>query len=71
MKAAAGDKIVVKGRHLGDPNRDGEIIAVEGKDGEPPYRVRWQFDGHEGLFFPAADATVEHRSAGRKSSSSL
>jgi hypothetical protein len=60
MKASVGDRIIVKGLQLGEPYRDGEILAVEGSDGAPPYQVRWEADGHVRLFFPGADAIVEH-----------
>ena len=60
MKAAVGDKIVVKSHHVGDPDRDAVVLEVRGADGEPPYQVRWADDGHEGLFFPGSDATVVH-----------
>jgi len=60
MRAAVGDKIVVKGHHVGDHDRKAVILAVEGPDGGPPYLVRWNDDGHEGVFFPGSDAIVEH-----------
>ena len=60
MRAAVGDKIVVERHHVGEPHREAEILAVEGEDGAPPYRVRWEDTGHEGLFFPGSDATVVH-----------
>ena len=60
MRAAIGDKIVIRGHHVGDADRDAVILAVEGPDGAPPYRVRWSADGHEGVFFPGEDASVEH-----------
>jgi hypothetical protein len=63
MHANVGDRIVVRGHHVGDTDRRGEIVEVHGADGAPPYVVRWS-DGHEGLFFPGPDATVEHESAG-------
>lgn len=59
VKANEGDRIIVRGHQVGHPNREGQIIEVHGADGEPPYVVRWS-DGHEGLFFPGSDATVEH-----------
>ncbi len=68
LTAAVGDRIVVRGHHTGEPDRDAEILRVEGKDGGPPYRVRWSDDGHESLFFPSSDAYVEHfvhRASGR------
>jgi hypothetical protein len=60
MKAAVGDKIVVERRHVGEPPREAEVLAVEGQNGSPPYRVRWSDDGHEGLYFPGSDARVVH-----------
>ena len=60
MQAVTGDSLIVKGHRVGEPTRRGRILAVEGAEGAPPYRVRWEDDGHEGLFFPGADAVVEH-----------
>lgn len=60
MRAAIGEKIVVRGHRVGEADRDAVILAVEGADGGPPYRVRWSDDGHEGVFFPGEDAIVEH-----------
>jgi hypothetical protein len=62
MRAAVGDRIVIKGHRVGEPDRDAEILEVSEADGSPPYRVRWSDDGHEGLFFPGSDAIVEHYS---------
>jgi len=63
MHANVGDRIVVRGHQVGDADRRGEIVEVHGADGAPPYVVRWS-DGHQGLFFPGSDATVEHVGAG-------
>ena len=60
MRAAIGDKIVVRGRAAGEPRREGVILAVQGDDGHPPYIVRWDDSGHEVLVFPDFDAFVEH-----------
>jgi hypothetical protein len=60
VRADVGDKIVIKGHHVGEPDRDAEVLEVRGPDGEPPYRVRWADDGREGLFFPGSDAMVVH-----------
>lgn len=60
MHAQVGDRIVVKGHHQGEPNRDGEVLEVRGAAGAPPYVVRWEEDGHEVLFFPGPDTVVEH-----------
>lgn len=60
MHASVGDRLVVKGRHLDEPIRDGEIIGVRHADGSPPYVVRWEDTGHEALVYPGPDATVQH-----------
>ena len=52
MRATVGDRLVIKGHHVGEPDRDAEILEVHGDDGAPPYVVRWDEDGHQGLFFP-------------------
>jgi Domain of unknown function (DUF1918) len=65
MKASEGDRLVIKGHHVGEPDRDAEILEVCGEQGGPPYRVRWSDDGHEGLFFPGSDAVVQHFSHSR------
>lgn len=63
MKAQVGDRIVVRGHHVGEPDRHGEILEVRGDDGAPPYVVRWDNDEQEHVFFPGSDAIVEHDSA--------
>jgi hypothetical protein len=60
VKASIGDHIVIRGHRVGDVDRDCEVVEVHGQDGAPPYLVRWGYSGHETLFFPGPDATVEH-----------
>jgi Domain of unknown function (DUF1918) len=60
MRASVGDRIVIKGHHIGEPDKDCEILEVRGAEGGPPYVVRWEDDGHEALFFPGSDASVQH-----------
>jgi hypothetical protein len=60
MKAEVGDRIVIRSRHVDEPERDGEVVEVHGANGAPPYVVRWSSDGHEALFFPGPDAEVHH-----------
>ena len=59
MHATVGDRIVVRGHRVGEPDRDAQILSV-GPGGGPPYRVRWDDSGHESLFFPGNDASIEH-----------
>jgi Domain of unknown function (DUF1918) len=60
MHAKAGDRLVIKGHHVGQPPREAEILDVKGPKGEPPYLVRWSDDGHEALVYPGSDAQIEH-----------
>ena len=64
MIAQIGDRIVIKGTHVGDSARVGVITALHHADGTPPYEVRWLNDGHTGLIFPGPEAHVEHAPAG-------
>jgi hypothetical protein len=59
MQAKVGDRIVIKGHHIGEPDRDCQVIEVHGADGEPPFLVRWEDGDHDTLFFPGSDATVQ------------
>jgi hypothetical protein len=60
VRASVGDRIVIKGRHIGEPDRDCEVLEVRGSDGGPPYLVCWGDSGHQALFFPGPDASVQH-----------
>ena len=40
MNAHKGDRLLMHGRIVGQPDRVGEIVEVMGAEGEPPYRVR-------------------------------
>jgi hypothetical protein len=60
MIAHVGDRIIVKGAHLGDAVRVGVVMALRHPDGTPPYEVRWLDDGHVGLIFPGPETSVEH-----------
>lgn len=57
MRASAGDEIVVEVSTPGRAVRLGEVLAVLGERGGPPYRVRWA-DGAESLYCPGPDARV-------------
>jgi len=65
MRADVGDELIVRGRHVGDEDREGVVVEVHGADGTPPYLVRWA-NGHESVFVPSADTLVEHRPAPRQ-----
>lgn len=57
MQAAIGDRIIIESATLGRAARLGEVLAVLGEQGRPPYRVRWS-DGSESLYCPGPDARV-------------
>jgi hypothetical protein len=60
VEAHVGDTIIVRSTHQGEPERSGEVLECSEPGGGPPYRIRWQPDGHSGLFFPAGTCTVVH-----------
>jgi hypothetical protein len=60
MKASVGDRIVINGHRNSEVERDCEVLEVRGADGGAPYLVRWGDSGHEALFYPGSDATVQH-----------
>ena len=58
MKAAEGDRIIIRGTTVERSDRHGQIVEVRGPDGTPPYRVRFD-DGHETTIFPGGDFVIE------------
>jgi hypothetical protein len=60
MRVAAGDLLLIKGRHAGEPDLRVRVVETHGENGTPPWRVRWGEEGHEGLLFPGAEAVIEH-----------
>jgi hypothetical protein len=60
LRATAGDRLVIHGHHVGEPERDAKILEVLGEDGAPPYLVRWSDDGHVSRFYPSSDAYISH-----------
>ena len=63
VEAHVGDKIIVRSTHQGEPERIGEVVECSEPGGGPPYRVRWEPDGHTGLFYPAGTCTVVRETA--------
>jgi len=58
MLAKKGDWLVVESSAVNRSGRRGLVLDVEGPDGTPPFLVRWEDNGHEGLIFPGPDAHV-------------
>ena len=65
MKARVGDRLLVRGRRPGEVQRHAEVLEVRGKDGAPPYLVRWS-DGHESVLVPGSETSVEPRRTRRR-----
>jgi hypothetical protein len=60
MQAHRGDQLVVKGHHVGEPDRKGEVLEARGPDDTQPFLVRWDDTGHTTLFYPGTDCVVQH-----------
>jgi hypothetical protein len=58
-QVVAGDLLVVKAHHLGEPERTAEILEVLGESSHRHYRVRWE-DGRESILYPSSDVTLRH-----------
>lgn len=58
--ATPGDRLVIHGHHLGEPERDAKILEARGDDGGPPFVVRWSDTGRVGIVYPGSDASVDH-----------
>ncbi|MGH9246605.1 MAG: DUF1918 domain-containing protein [Acidimicrobiales bacterium] len=59
MQGNVGDHVVIEGTHVGDPGRRGKIVEViPGREGEH-YRIRWERDEHESIFFPGPGTRIE------------
>ena len=59
-----GDLVIVEGHRIGEARRIGEILECLGEAGHEHYRVRW--DGHESVFYPASDSTIQKAERGKK-----
>ena len=58
MHAMKGHWLIVESAVLGRHSRRGLILNVDDPDGAPPFLVRWNDNGHEGLVFPGPDAHI-------------
>ena len=58
MHANVGDWLVVHGRTLDAPSREGLVEELLHPDGSPPYLVHWLDDGRRSLVFPGSDAVI-------------
>ena len=67
LRAAPGDRLIVSGHHQGEPERDGEVLEVQGEDDLPPYLVQWE-DGSTTVLYPSSDVSIHHFPKGDSSS---
>ena len=58
LPAEVGDVIEITGQVVGGRPRRAEILDVRGEPGHEHFRVRWEDDGHESIYFPAGDAVI-------------
>ena len=58
MYAEVGNWIVVHGRTVDVPLREGQIVEVPHPDGSPPYVVHWLDQDRLSTVFPGPDTTV-------------
>ena len=59
MRATPGSLLVIKGHHVGEPDRTGEVLEARGPNGTAPFLVRWDDTGHESLLFPGSDCVLK------------
>jgi hypothetical protein len=55
MQAKPGDRIAIETEHVGEAEREGEVLEIIEGSTSVTYRVRWR-DGRETLFTPVAGA---------------
>jgi len=58
MIAKQGDWLIVEPVHVGEKRRRGQVVGVRGRDGSPPFVVRWSDSDHETLVFPGDSTHV-------------
>ena len=68
-RAQVGDLVIVEGHRIGEARRIGEILEVLGEARHEHYRVRWD-DGHESVFHPSSDSTIQKAEPRKKRKSS-
>ncbi len=57
-RGQVGDLVIVEGHRIGEARRIGEILELLGEPGHEHYRVCWD-DGHESVFYPSSDSTIQ------------
>ena len=60
MRAALGDKLIIKNAQDGRADRVGTIVALNGEDGAPPYLVHWVIGDYDSLISPWPGIRISH-----------
>jgi hypothetical protein len=60
MQASVGDEILIDPVHVGEPTRRGEILEILTTNDVTHYRVRWDDNGHETVFYPGSTTHTVH-----------
>lgn len=58
MHASVGNWLVVHGRAVDSPVREGLVVEVPHADGSPPYVVRWLDTDRISVVYPGPDTQV-------------
>jgi threonine dehydrogenase-like Zn-dependent dehydrogenase len=59
VHAKIGDRIVIDPQRRGRYERECKVVEVQGRNGTPPYIVRWAESGKLALYFPGRNAHVK------------
>lgn len=62
MFGKVGDRLIIKGTYVSRPVRRGLIVHV-GRNGHPPYTVKWEGTESETMIYPGSDAVIERQEA--------
>jgi hypothetical protein len=65
MHVHEGDVLRFTGRTVGTPEHRAEVLEVLGREGEPPYRVRFE-NGREAEVVPGSDCVIESEAPARR-----
>ena len=65
MRAEPGDTLAIDGAGMAGLPRLGVIVAVYGRDGAPPYLVRWTAGDYESRVYPGPGVRIEQSLTGR------
>lgn len=65
LRAEPGDTLAIDGAGMAGLPRLGIVVAVYGRNGAPPYLVRWTAGDYESRVYPGPGARIEQSLTGR------